>query len=124
MFPMNFTCKEFILNQRRPSILWNFNKSFITSLTLLTKRYFNFADKNEFVRYEFPKCNQNKDLARTKQKIFESSFSIIPDIVSINQELQFIDEIEKLLKRLRYQHDHWDDVINTIANNCFYFKSL
>lgn len=119
MFPMNLTCKGFILNQRCPSIFWNFNKLFNTSLSSMTKHYFNSANKNEFVRYEFPNCIENKDLAREKQKVFESSFSIIPDIVSINQELQLIDEIEKLLKRLRYQHDHWDDVINIIMINCF-----
>lgn len=119
MFLMNFTCKEFILNQQRFSLLKHFNKIFIASLSSFTKHNFNSADKNEFFRYEFSKCIEINDLLSTKQKTFESSFLVIPDIVSVDQESLLIDEIEKSMKRLRYQHDHWDDVINKHMNICF-----
>lgn len=113
---MNFAYKEFIMNQRCSSFLWHFNKLFIASLSSFGEHNFNSADKNDFFRYTFPKYVKSKDLVCIKQKVFESSFSIIPDIVSIDQELQLIDEIEKSLKRLRYQHDHWDDVIKKLKN--------
>lgn len=110
MFLLKFTCKKLNLNDRCSTLLWHFNKLFMASLFSSAECDFSSAEKSEFVRYAFPQNVKIKDLVSSKQTIFDSSFSIIPDIVSVDQELQLINEIEKSLKRLRYQHDHWDDV--------------
>lgn len=72
-----------------------------------TECIFSAEDKNEYVRYKFPKID---DLINVKQQQFNSSFTIIPDVVTVDEESQLISEIEKSLKRLRYQLDHWDNV--------------
>lgn len=33
------------------------------------------------------------------------------NFISENDELDFMQEIEPYMKRLRYEFDHWDDVI-------------
>lgn len=122
MFLKNFTYKEFILNQRCSTFLSHYNKLFIAYLSSSAEHDFSSVDKREFVRFKFPKCVELKDLVVTKQKVFDSSFSIIPGIISVDQESQLIDEIEKSLKRLRYQHDHWDDVNKKLKDICFEFE--
>jgi len=113
MFTVNLACKEFVLNQPfSASRLFHLNKLVSTSSSSI-EHILKSVNKNEFVRYKFPKCiNNSVDIKRQQ---FDSSFTIVPDIVSVEEELRLIDEIEKSLKRLRYQHDHWDDV------SIFYF---
>jgi len=98
MFTVNLVCKSFIFTPLSSSF---FNK-------LIGARYSSTTDrvgKNEYIQYCFPKHVED-----IEQQKFDSSFTIIPDIVSVDEEQQLIDEIEKSLKRLRYQEDHWDDV--------------
>lgn len=80
---------------------------FFSALSSSTDCIFSAIDKNEYIRYQFPKIKDSIDI---KQQKFNSSFTIIPDIVSIDEELQLVSEIEKSLKRLRYQLNHWDNV--------------
>lgn len=108
MFSMNLTCKEFVLLQRFPTLLSPFSKLFSVSSQSTTERNVSSVNKSEYIRYKFPEIK--KDLVDVKQQDFDSSFSIIPDVISVDEELQLISEIEKSLKRLHYQHDHWDDV--------------
>jgi len=108
MFTGNLACKEIVLNPLfSASRLFHFNKLFSKASSPI-ENILKSVHKSEYVRYEFPKCINN--LVDIKQQQFDSSFTIIPDIVSIDEESRLIDEIEKSLKRLRYQHDHWDDV--------------
>lgn len=74
-----------------------------------TQHIVTSVSKNEYIRFSFPKHFEQKNVIDIKQK-FNSSFTIIPNIVSEDEELQLTDEIEKSLKRLRYQYDHWDNV--------------
>ncbi|CAI6359739.1 unnamed protein product [Macrosiphum euphorbiae] len=110
MFTGNLACKEIVLNQLfSASRLFHFNKLFSKSSSSI-EHILKSIDKSEYVRYKFPKCINN--LVDIKQQQFDSSFTIVPDIVSVDEESRLIDEIEKSLKRLRYQHDHWDDAIH------------
>lgn len=110
MIAMNLACKQFILNQlfsvHRMLCL---SKSFSTSSSTI-EHVINSIDKNEYVRYKFPKSIEIENAVDIKRQQFDSSFTIVPDVVSVDEELRLINEIEKSLKRLRYQHDHWDDV--------------
>lgn len=102
---MNLVRKEFVFNNR-----------FYGHCLFCTKRLFGSSvssaelnfNKCEYIRYKF--LAENQSLTNIRLQKFDSSFTIIPDIVSIDEESRLIDEIEKSLKRLRYQHDHWDDV--------------
>lgn len=76
----------------------------------LNERDFIVVHKSDNIIYQFPKRTSNNTAVDIKQQIFDSSFSVIPDIISTDQEEQLIVEIEKSLKRLRYQQSHWDDV--------------
>lgn len=110
MFTVNLACKEFVPSQLFSAPrLFHLNKLFSTSSSKI-EHIFKSFDKNEYVRYKFPKCINN--LVEIKRQQFDSSFIIVPDIVSVEEESRLIDEIEKSLKRLRYQHDHWDDAIH------------
>lgn len=112
---MNLACKKFILNQLfSVPRLFHLSKLFSTSFSSI-EHIVNSVDKCEYVRYKFPNEIKIKNVVDTKRQQFNSSFTIIPDIVSVDEESRLIDEIEKSLKRLRYQHDHWDDV------SIFYF---
>uniref|UniRef100_A0A2S2NLJ5 Putative alpha-ketoglutarate-dependent dioxygenase ABH7 n=1 Tax=Schizaphis graminum TaxID=13262 RepID=A0A2S2NLJ5_SCHGA len=112
MFIMNLSCKKFILNQLfSVPRLFHLSKLFSTSFSSI-EHILNSIDKSEYVRYKFPNEIKIKNVVDTKRQQFDSSFTIIPDIVSVDEESQLIDEIEKSLKRLRYQHDHWDDAIH------------
>lgn len=106
---MNLTCKEFVNLQRFSAFLLPFSKLFSTSssTTKLSEHNIVTIGKSEYVRYKFPEITDSVDI---KQQNFDSSFTVIPDIISNDEELQLIIEIERSLKRLRYQHDHWDDV--------------
>ncbi|CAB4062492.1 ALKBH7 [Lepeophtheirus salmonis] len=42
---------------------------------------------------------------------FETSFRLIPDFVSQEEESTLLKEVEPYLKRLIYEKDHWDDAI-------------
>jgi len=107
MFTVNLACKELVFNQLfSASRLFHLNNLFSTSSSI--EHILKSVDKNEYVRYKFPKSRN--DLVNIKRQQFDSSFTIVPDVVSVDEESQLIDEIEKSLKRLRYQHDHWDDV--------------
>lgn len=108
MFTLNLACKEFVFNQVfSASRLFHLNELFSTSSSSI-EHILKPVDKSEYVRFKFPESSNN--LVNIKRQQFDSSFTIVPDIVSIDEESQLIDEIEKSLKRLRYQHDHWDDV--------------
>lgn len=108
MFTVNLACKELVFNQLfSASRLFHLNKLFTTSSSSI-EHILKSVDKSEYVRYKFPKCINN--LVDIRQQQFDSSFTIVPDIVSVDEESRLMDEIEKSLKRLRYQHDHWDDV--------------
>jgi len=114
MFTVNLACRELVFNKLfSTSHLFHLNKLFTTSSSSI-EHILKSVDKSEYVRYQFPKCI-NK-LVDIKQQQFDSSFTVVPDIVSVDEESRLMDEIEKSLKRLRYQHDHWDDV------SMFYFK--
>lgn len=67
------------------------------------------VNRNAHVRHQVPaaKC----EIYTVEQQNFDSSFTVITNAVSVDEELRLIAEIEKSLKRLRYQSDHWDDVI-------------
>lgn len=105
---MNSICKLCIINKRFFKTLSSLNTSFNASST----EQVAFNIKNEYLRYKFLRHDDtDDDLGNVKWQKFERSFTVIPDAVTEVEELRLVDEIEKLLKRLRYQHDHWDDVI-------------
>lgn len=106
MFFVNLFCEELILNKRFSKTLLGLNRLFSASST----EQILSVNKNEYIHYEFPKYSEDNDLVNIKRQKFDSSFAVIPNAVSIDEESRLIDEIEKSLKRLRYQHDHWDDV--------------
>jgi len=83
-----------------------FNK--LTRYSSTTERVFAFVDNGGYIRHRFQK--QVEDVVNVKQQKFDLSFTVIPDVVSVSEEQELIDEIEKALKRLRYQQDHWDNV--------------
>lgn len=91
-----------------------FNRLFLSasrSRQCIAERRFTSVDKNQYIRYELPKREEaNDSTVDARRQKFDASFTVIPDVVSAEEESRFINEIEKLLKRLRYQHDHWDDV--------------
>jgi len=108
MFTVNLACKEFVFNHLfSASRLFHLNELFSTSSSSI-EHILKSVDKSEYVRYKFPESSNN--LVNIKRQQFDSSFTIVPNIVSLDEESRLIDEIEKSLKRLRYQHDHWDDV--------------
>nr|ACO10554.1 Alkylated DNA repair protein alkB homolog 7 precursor [Caligus rogercresseyi] len=45
------------------------------------------------------------------QSAFSSSFTLIPDFISPDEEKQLFREVEPVLKRLVFEKDHWDDAI-------------
>lgn len=109
MFSMHTVCKELAFNRLL----------FLASLPRINKlpscnaeRHYTSIDENQYLRFKFPKREDANDRTTVdvRRQKFDTSFNVIPDIVSTDEESRFIDEIEKLLKRLRYQHDHWDDV--------------
>lgn len=104
---MNLVCKEFVFSTRfsGPLSCVSCIKRMFGSSVPSVKRVFN---KSEYVRYTFQP--ESESSMNTRLQTFDSSFTIIPDIVSVDEESQLIDEIEKSLKRLRYEHDHWDNV--------------
>lgn len=95
------------LAHKKCMFIQSFNHKLFATMSSSTNSMFSAIDKNEYIRYQFPKINDSVDI---KQQKFNSSFTIIPDIVTIDEELQLISEIEKSLKRLRYQLNHWDNV--------------
>lgn len=110
---MNLTCKEFALHMRLTAIpLTCFKHTFGGSST-----EHNICSVNQcaHVRHQFPKIKS--DIYTVEQQKFDSSFTIITDAVSVDEESLLVAEIEKLLKRLRYQSDHWDDVIILFISN-------
>ncbi|XP_025207506.1 alpha-ketoglutarate-dependent dioxygenase alkB homolog 7, mitochondrial [Melanaphis sacchari] len=112
MFIFNLACKKFMLNQLfSVPRLFHLSKLLSTSFSS-TEYILNSVDKNEYIKYKFPNEIKIKNLVDIKRQQFDSSFTIIPDIVSVDEESRLINEIEKSLKRLRYQHDHWDDAIH------------
>jgi len=112
---MNLACNKFIHNQLfSVRYLFHFSKLFSTSFSSI-EHISNSNDKSEYVRYKFQNEIKIKNLVDIKRQQFDSLFTIIPDIVSVDEESQLIEEIEKSLKRLHYQHDHWDNV------SIFYF---
>ena len=40
----------------------------------------------------------------------QNSFSIIPDFISEDEETVLYEEVQRYLKKLRYEFDHWDNV--------------
>lgn len=104
---MNLVHKKCVLIQQY-STLSCLKKLFIMSFSC-TQHIFTSVDNNEYVRYSFPKQVENNYLTDIKQK-FNSSFTIMPNVISDDEELRLTNEIEKSLKRLRYQYDHWDNV--------------
>ncbi|XP_050521872.1 alpha-ketoglutarate-dependent dioxygenase alkB homolog 7, mitochondrial [Daktulosphaira vitifoliae] len=75
--------------------------STVSSKDIISHQTFKFID------YQFP-----EKIAKSRQNIFEKSFFILPDVVTDIEEKELVNEIEISLKRLRYQHDHWDDAIH------------
>lgn len=104
---MNLVYKNCIFNQQYLTLPC-IKKLFVMSFSC-TQHIVTSVSENKYVRFSFPKHLEKKYLTDIKQT-FNSSFTIIPNIVSEDEELQLVDEIEKSLKRLRYQYDHWDNV--------------
>ncbi|XP_063220252.1 alpha-ketoglutarate-dependent dioxygenase alkB homolog 7, mitochondrial [Bacillus rossius redtenbacheri] len=46
------------------------------------------------------------------QKVFCKDMQVIFDFLSEKDEKSLVEEAEKLLKRLRYEYDHWDNAIH------------
>ena len=66
---------------------------------------------------------ETKNSSEVLGKLFESksdeslreirqSFTVIPDFVDSNEEGELLKEVEKVLKRIRYEQSHWDDAIH------------
>lgn len=109
MFAINVFSKELIFSHwfYAPKCI---NRLFGTSSPPSTERTSTSVDKNEYIKYIFSNCSESKSAIEAKRQQIESSFTVIPNIVSVDEESRLVEEIEKSLKRLRYQHDHWDDV--------------
>lgn len=111
MFSVSLTVNEYILNQRFSKLLSRFARLYSKPPSTSTEHTSAAAvGPSEYVRYQFPKCSAVDDSISTRRLRFDTSFTVVPDIVSADEESLLIAEIEKSLKRLRYQHDHWDDV--------------
>lgn len=111
MFSVNLARNEFMFNQRFVKLLFHFERLLSKSPSTSTKRIPTAAaDSSVYVRYQFPKISEIDDSIGTRRERFDSSFTVVPDIISPDEESRLVGEIEKSLKRLRYQHDHWDDV--------------
>lgn len=109
MFPVNSACKSFIFTSLSSL---RFNKLIGLHYSSSYERIYTPVNKSKYVRYQFPERTSDNYAVDIKQQKFDSSFSVIPDIVSTDQEEQLIEEIETSLKRLRYQQSHWDDAIH------------
>lgn len=46
------------------------------------------------------------------EKHVSESFHVYEDFISEDEERSLVTEVEPYLKRLKYEHDHWDDAIN------------
>ena len=55
-------------------------------------------------------CFDSSSVAVLEQ--VKNSMQIIPDFISENEEQVLLDEIEHILKRIRYEQSHWDDAIH------------
>lgn len=44
------------------------------------------------------------------EDILARDMIIHEDFLSAEEEKSLLDEVEPYMKRLRYEHDHWDDV--------------
>ena len=47
------------------------------------------------------------------EKHVSESFHVYEDFISEDEERYLVTEVEPYLKRLKYEHDHWDDVSNS-----------
>jgi hypothetical protein len=99
MFSVNLARNEFIFNQRFIKLVPRFERLATAAV-----------DPSAYVRYQFPKISKVDDSICNRRERFDSSFTVVPDIISRDEESWLVSEIEKSLKRLRYQQDHWDDV--------------
>lgn len=65
-----------------------------------TKQVCNKADKNVE--------NWKEELCNTLQ--------IFPNFITVEEENSLIEEIDPYIKKLRYEHSHWDDVSIPLMN--------
>ena len=66
--------------------------------TLIGENVVIFQDNNN--------CIVEKELLEVVNK----DFSLIKNYLTIEQESNFINEIEKSFRRTKYEYDHWDGV--------------
>ena len=43
--------------------------------------------------------------------IFEKDLIVKENFISVDEEVSLLNEIEPYMKKLRYEYDHWDDVL-------------
>ncbi|VVC27268.1 Alpha-ketoglutarate-dependent dioxygenase AlkB-like [Cinara cedri] len=109
MFFINLSYKEFINPRFFALTLSSYNK-FFGILSSTEHNIFPSVNQSAYVRHTISKIKS--DIHINEQKQFDSSFTIITDAVSIDEESLLVIEIEKSLKHLRYQNDHWDNAIH------------
>lgn len=51
--------------------------------------------------------------------VLREHFKLYEDFISVEEEEQLLMEIDPILKRRRYEKDHWDDVSNLILSKLF-----
>jgi len=47
----------------------------------------------------------------------KDSFRVYEDFISEDKEQALVDEVQPYLRRLRYEHDHWDDVCSSSSSS-------
>jgi len=47
------------------------------------------------------------------------SFSVYNDFISEDEEQSLVSEVQPYLRRLKYEHDHWDDVRSCSSSSSF-----
>ena len=79
-------------------------------------KYKNVLKHEDFIFYE--KTTENGDDFKKFRNSFLQDFLYIEDFISSEEESCLLYDVEKALKRLKYEYDHWDGVSCCIYS-CF-----
>ena len=96
-----------LLNTARKRALSSFSTT-ATSLSSTPTPTFTHTSTSHLYHFHssFPSCLEEQ---------FTSSFLVMEEVVTEEEEQSFMEEMEGHLKRHVYEKDHWDDAIKVVA---------
>ncbi len=98
-------------NNKAKNILCNINNQ-KTSLFQSSFSLYNNNVSNNVSKSQVKNCVECLDASDPEVFDLMKNYMIIkPDFINEQEEKDIMDEIEPYMKRLRYEYDHWDNVI-------------